>query len=157
VGSSARISDGLVTIARRRRRAVLAAESSEGDDAVAWPCPWSRAPLRPAGGARRVDACICQGKFDICEGAGSRDEVEALKDKPDLAVAQVGEVVLVHVADVPAVDQVAAAGGVSRQPRMFIKVLLPLRNYHDCDEVAALDAQRDLTQACTLICRCCTF
>ena len=56
-----------------------------------------------------IYAGVGERQFDVRECGCARDQVEALKDEADLAVAQVRQVVLVHVAHVDAVYQVAAA------------------------------------------------
>jgi hypothetical protein len=74
--------------------------------------------------------------------ASAGDEVEGLKDKPELAVAQVGELVLVELVGVGAVDQVAPAGGdVEAAEDVHKGALATARAAHDRHEVAALDAQ----------------
>ena len=74
------------------------------------------------------NAGIGQRQLDVGERSGSRDEVETLKHETDIPVADVGQGVFVDPADVAAGQPVAAAGRQSRQPMMFIKVLLPLPN-----------------------------
>ena len=77
----------------------------------------------------------------------ARHEVEALEDEPDLAVAQVGEVVLGDVAHVDAVEQVAPGGRrVEAADDVHQRALAAARAAHDGHVLAARDAQRDAGQ-----------
>ena len=64
-----------------------------------------RALAAPEGRALgAVQAGVGERQFDVGEGGGARHEVEGLEDEPELAVAQVGELVLVEVvASVPSI------------------------------------------------------
>ena len=112
VGSSARMIAGSVTIARAiATRCCWPPESSDGQ--VAWRGRRGR-PRRSRRSARsrrsiRPTARVDQRQLDVAQRRGARDQVEALEDEPDLAVADIGELVVVEVADVDAVEQVAAA------------------------------------------------
>ncbi len=99
----------------------------------------------PALGAPQ--AGVGERQLDVDERAGARDEVEALEDEADLAVAQVGEIVLVHLADVHAVDLIAAARWyVQAAEDVHQRALAAAGAAHDRHQVAGVDAQRDLAQ-----------
>ena len=113
VGSSARISDGFVTIARAiATRCCWPPESSDGtwSSAVARGRPRRARRSRGARRSARPTPGVGQRQLDVRQRARARHEVEALEDEADLAVAQVGELVLVDVAHVDAVEQVAPGG-----------------------------------------------
>ncbi len=94
-----------------------------------------------------IQAGVGERQLDIGDRGRARHEVEALEDEADLAVAQVREVVLVELAGVHAVDQVAPGGGyVQAAEDVHECALATARAAHDRDEVAALDAQRDAAQ-----------
>src|ERR1700677_2537415 len=83
----------------------------------------------------------------VDQRAGTWNEVEALKDEADLAVAQVGEVVLVHPADVDAIDQVATTRGyVQAAEDVHQRALAAARAAHDRHQITGVDAQRDAAQ-----------
>ena len=66
------------------------------------------------------------GELDVLGHVEHGDEVEVLEDEADLLVAHLGQVVEVAVADVDAVEHVAApAVARSRQPMMLSSVVLP--------------------------------
>jgi hypothetical protein len=54
--------------------------------------------------------------------AGSSQQVEGLEHKPDFAIPNEGQFVIVHRADKPPIDEILALRGVSRQPIRFINV-----------------------------------
>ena len=90
---------------------------------------------------------IRERELHVDERAGACDEVEALEDEADLAVAQVGEIVLVHFADIDAVDQIAPAGrDVQAAEDVHQRALAAAGAAHDRDEVARVDQERDVAQ-----------
>ncbi len=104
-------------------------------------------PFGAAAALGAVQAGVGERQFDVGERGGAGDEVEGLEDEAELAVAQVGELVLVEVVGVGAVDQVAPAGGdVEAAKDVHQRALAAAGAAHDRDEVAALDAQRDAAQ-----------
>ena len=104
-------------------------------------------PLCALAAGVAVDAGIGQRQLDVRQRARAGHQVEALEDEPDLAVAQVGEVVFVHVADVDAVDQVApAAGQVQAAEDVHQRALAAPGAAHDGHEVPARDLQRHVAQ-----------
>ena len=130
VGSSARIIAGLVTSARAiATRCCWPPDSSEGRwcDAVGQSPPGAAPPARARRRSAAMHAGVGERQLDVGQRARAGDQVEALEHEPDLAVAHVGQVVLVDAAR----RRGHSAGrcplvGVSRQPRMFISVVLPL-------------------------------
>jgi hypothetical protein len=73
-----------------------------------------------------VQAGINQRQGDVVLQAHARQQVEALKDETQRAVAQNGQRILVHLRDVaPGEKIIALTVGVSRQPSRFMKVDLP--------------------------------
>ena len=70
---------------------------------------------------------VDEGELDVGEGGRAGDEVEALEDEADLAVADVGRLVVLQAERVDAVEPVAArVEGWSSRPMMCMSVLLPL-------------------------------
>ena len=86
----------------------------------------SSAPPRLASRSSLGDARVDERQLDVVEGGGARQQVEGLEDEADLAVADGGQLVVVHLR-----DDLARAGrscprlGVSRQPMRFMRVDLP--------------------------------
>jgi hypothetical protein len=80
-----------------------------------------------AGGVRARQAGVDQRQFHICQRRRARQQVEALKDKADLAAANIGQRVVVEPADILVRrSRYCPSLGTSRQPMMFISVDLPL-------------------------------
>ena len=73
----------------------------------------------------RIVMVIEQGHRHIPQGGGARQQVVGLKDKSDLPVADTGQLNLVQLADILAIQDVLPRVGWERQPRMCISVLLP--------------------------------
>ena len=72
------------------------------------------------------DAGVDQRQLDVVQRGGARQQVEGLEDEADLAVADRGQLVVVHLGDDLAAQDVACPRmGVSRQPMMFMSVDLP--------------------------------
>ena len=65
-------------------------------------CPFDALTARDAG--------IDQGKRDVLDRCEPGQQVKLLKDKADLDIAHVGEVVVGHFADVLAVEDIGAVG-----------------------------------------------
>ena len=129
VGSSARIRSGSVTRARATAtRCCWPPESSPGPvvDAAGEPDaargPRWRAPCAPLS----AYAGIGQGELDVLPRRHGGEQVELLEHEADASVADLGQGGLAHVADVFAGQVVATRrSGVSRQPRMCMRVDLP--------------------------------
>ncbi len=104
-------------------------------------------PLGAPAALRAPQPGVGERQLDVDERARARHEVEALKHEADLAVAQVGEIVLVHVADVHAVDQIATARGyVQAAEDVHQRALAAARAAHDRHEITGIDAQRYVAQ-----------
>ena len=128
VGSSASTIAGLVTIARAiATRCCWPPESSFGRG-----CTRSVSPTcgergeRPTAAVASLQPSVEQRQLDVREGGRSRDQIEALEHEADLAV--VGQLGAgqhrAHVDDRRGDSHPTSA--TSRQPMMFINVLLPL-------------------------------
>jgi hypothetical protein len=68
---------------------------------------------------------VGQRELDVALRGGAGDQVEALEDEPDLAVADERELSLVEAPDVDPVEQVAALGADVEAPDDVINVDLP--------------------------------
>jgi hypothetical protein len=98
-----------------------------------WFGVWCRRSASPteasASSARRCrsarDAAIHERQLHVLERGGARQQVEALEHEADEAVADDGARVVAAKRDVDAVERILPAEGRSRQPMMFIMVLLP--------------------------------
>ncbi len=127
VGSSARMMEGLLTRARAMAtRWRWPPESSLGL------CIMRASRLTAVEGvfgARDAlvggRAVVDEGQLDVMQRGGAGEQVEGLEDEADFLVANAGELVVIELGDVVAVEPVLAAGGVSRQPMRFISVDLP--------------------------------
>ena len=99
---------------------------------------------RPRAAARPVRPARSQRQRDVVERAWSRDQVEALEDEADLAVADHGQLVFVQLPDVDAVEQVATRGRVvEAADDVHQRRLARAGRAHDRHVVAALDGQVD--------------
>ena len=95
----------------------------------------------------RGHAGIDQRQLDVAQGGGPRQQVEGLEDEADLPVADLGELVVVHLADVDAVELVLARGGrVQAADQVHQGGLARAGRAHDGHVLAALDVQRDVPQ-----------
>src|SRR5882762_10706640 len=63
---------------------------------------------RPLGAAALPG--VDERHLDVVESARPRDEVEALEDKTDLPIADLGKPVVIELCDIGAVEQVTPAG-----------------------------------------------
>src|ERR1700687_5951868 len=82
------------------------------------------------------------------ECSGARDEVEALKDEADLAVAGRSQLLIVQTPDVHAVEQVTPGGGyVQTTDDVHERALAAAGAAHDGHVVAWLDDERDTAQS----------
>src|SRR5205085_5943250 len=85
-----------------------------------------------------------QWHLDVVDRAHPRDQVERLKDKADLPVANPGELVLGQVGDVIAVEDVGArAREVEAADDVHQRALAGARRSHDRDEFSFRDMERD--------------
>ena len=75
------------------------------------------------------------------------EQVEGLEDKPDFAVANFGQLVVVHIADADAVQFIAAGrGGVETADEVHHRGFAGAGRPHDGDIFAALDLKRHIAQ-----------
>jgi hypothetical protein len=57
------------------------------------------------------DASVDHGQLDVAHGSEARQQVVGLEDEPQFAIADLGELVAAHVADLLVVEVVCAGGG----------------------------------------------
>ena len=89
-------------------------------------------------------ALVEEGEFDVFEGGGAGEEVEALEDESDFLVADVGEFVAVELGDVCAVEEVVAGGGaVEAADHVHEGGFAGAAGAHEGDEFAGLDVECD--------------
>ncbi len=94
-----------------------------------------------------LHAGVLQREFDIAKRALSWEEVELLEHEADVLVPDLGELVLIEVGDVLAVQKVHPAGGLVKAPEGVHKGRLPGTGWpHDRDKFALLDGERHVTQ-----------
>ena len=83
-----------------------------------------------------------QGELDVVEGGGPRQQVEALEHEADLPVAHLGQLVAREPGDIPAVEQVVAAGRpVEAAEDVHERRLAGPGRSGDRDELAGLDGE----------------
>jgi hypothetical protein len=58
----------------------------------------------------RGNAAVDERQLHIAQRVGPREEIERLEDKPDLAVADVRELVVLHCRDIVAIELVSSRG-----------------------------------------------
>ena len=149
VGSSARMRSGSVTSARATdTRCCCPPESSFGR--------WSRRSPRPtrssAAIARRRRSArgtraYTRGSSTLRWAVSEGEQVELLEHEPDPSVPDVGEVLLVHDADVDAGQAVRAGGrDVEAAEDVHQRRLARSRRAHDRDVVALGDDEVDAAQ-----------
>src|SRR5436190_416114 len=90
---------------------------------------------------------VDQRHLHVVQGAGARDQVEALKHESDLSVADASEVVVVESRHVGAVEDIAAAGRHVQAPDdVHQGRLARSAGTHDGDEVTFADFEVDALQ-----------
>ena len=95
----------------------------------------------------RGNAGINQRQFHIAQRVGARQQVECLENKTDFAVADFGELVVVHLAHAVAVQLVFAGGRrVEAADEVHQRGFAGAARPHDGDVIAALDVQRNFAQ-----------
>jgi hypothetical protein len=88
------------------------------------------------------DSCIDEGELDVADDVELWQEVEGLKDEPDLPVANFGQTVLGGVTEVASTDfHAAGARGVQAAEQVHEGRLSAAARPDDRDELALLDAQ----------------
>ncbi len=86
---------------------------------------------------------VDQRQLDVVQGGRPRDEVEALEDKADLPVADLGQLAVIEEPDVGAIEQVPAVSGDIETPDDVHERRLPAaRRPHDGDEIPPFDGER---------------
>ena len=92
------------------------------------------------------DPGINERQLDVVESGGARQQVERLKDEPDLAIAYARQLVLVLVGDKRATEPVFAGGGrVEAADQIHQRRFPRSRRTHDRDVLIA--ANRDVDPA----------
>ena len=92
-------------------------------------------------------AGVNQRQLDVVQRVGARQQVEGLEDEADFAVADFGELVVVHLADAGAVQFVAAGRRrVEAADQVHQRGFAGAGRPHDGDVFAALDFQRHVAQ-----------
>ena len=154
VGSSARRIGGSLARARAMAtRCCWPPESCEG-----W---WSMRDSRPTffSSCRtrsrrwlpRSRPAVEQRQFHVLQGAGPRQQIEALEHEADLPVPQAGPLVARHLDHLFALQQVTAAGGaIEAAERVHQRRLSGARGAHQGHVFAAVDVQRDALQGVDL-------
>ncbi len=100
----------------------------------------------------RANAAVHQRQLDVGQRRLAGQQLKVLEDEADLAVADIGELIIVHVRDVFAIQLVAAARGRVEAPHhVHQRALARARLADDRDPLAALDAEIDTpaASACT--------
>jgi hypothetical protein len=151
VGSSARMMEGLLTRARAMAtRWRWPPESSlglwhhAGAEVDVRGLPWR------ARCARRRGAVVDERQLDVVQRGGAGQQVEGLEDEADFLVADAGELVVVELGDVVAVEPVLALGGrVEAADQVHQGGLAGAGGAHDGDVLVVLDAERDAAQGVT--------
>src|SRR6185436_13164111 len=94
--------------------------------------------------AADTGATVEHRQFDVLERGGAGEQVEALENKSELLVAQVGEFVTVQLADIDTVEQETPAGWtVETAEGVHHRALAGSACSHDGDKLSGLDGQRD--------------
>src|SRR5262249_42862340 len=95
----------------------------------------------------RVD----QGKLDVFEGRGPRQQVEGLEDEPDLSVADLGALVAAEAGHVHSVEKIAPGGRpVEAANDVHERALAGSRRAHDGDELGGSDREGDAVESADL-------
>src|ERR1700676_1746231 len=83
-------------------------------------------------------------QLDVFAGGSSRKQIEALKDKSDLAVANVGKLVAVEARNICSIKQITPSRrAVEATENIHESRLARAARAHERDEFALLDVQRD--------------
>src|SRR5262245_57980148 len=97
---------------------------------------------RPSFGGGRV--CVQQRQLDILDGAGAGEQVELLKDEPDLLAPDISQLVALESADADAIERVGTGRRYVEAPEDVHQRGLPRAGRsHDRDEVTSIDVERD--------------
>ena len=98
------------------------------------------------------DAGIDQRQLDVVQRGRARQQVEGLEDETDLLVADARQLVVVHLADLFAVEEVGALRGrVEAANQVHQRRLARARRPHDGDVFAAVDQDGHAAQGVNLL------
>ena len=97
------------------------------------------------------DPRVDHGQLDVVEGGGARQQVEGLEDEADLAVADLRQLVVAHLRDHLAAQDVVALGGrVQAADEVHERRLARAGRAHDGDVLAGIDGEADPAQGVDL-------
>ena len=97
--------------------------------------------------AALAEARVDERQLDVVQRVGARQEIECLENETDLAVADVGELVVDHGGDVLAVELVAAGRRrIETAEHVHERRLARAGRAHDGEVFVAMDLQRDAAQ-----------
>ena len=97
-------------------------------------------------------AGVDQRQLHVVQRRGARQQVEGLEDEADLLVADARQLVVVHLADLLAVQEVGALRRrVEAADQVHQRRLARARRPHDGDVLAALDGDGDAAQGVDLL------
>src|SRR5215216_4775932 len=108
-------------------------------------------PFQRAGGLGPLlferQATVQQRQLGIFEGAGTGNEIEALKHEPDLPVTNVSQLIRMEMADIGAVQFIVTPGRLIETPQDIHKRRLSgPGGAHDRNEFARVDGQAQSPQ-----------
>jgi len=87
---------------------------------------------------------IEQRQFDVVQGGASRQEVESLKDKPDLMVPDVRELISRKPRNIPPIEKVLTAGRTIEAPEYVHQRRFARAGWScECNELTGHDVERD--------------
>src|SRR6185437_738389 len=87
-------------------------------------------------------ATVDQGKLHVVQSGGAGQQIKSLENKPDLTVANAGQLVIIKLADEVAVEPVTAArGSIQAADKVHERGFAGAGRAHDGNIFAAVDAQ----------------
>src|SRR5258707_1312862 len=99
----------------------------------------------------RGDALVEHGQLHVLDGAGAREQVEALEDEADLLAAQPRALIAREAADVAAVEEIGAARRpIEAADQVHEGALAGAGRAHHRHELALADGERDAAQSAYL-------
>src|SRR6266478_793584 len=85
-----------------------------------------------------ADARVQRGQFDVFQSGGARQQVEALKNETDFAIADGGQLLLAEAGDLDAFQQIASSAGfVEAAQNIHERRFTAAAGAHDGDELPA--------------------
>ena len=97
--------------------------------------------------AMEVALRVKERQLDVLDGAGSREQIEGLENEANSTAADRRQLFFFERGDIDAFEQVTATGGtIEASDDVHQSRLARTRRAHDCEELAALDAKRDVPQ-----------